>query len=182
MWTLEYVLSQVCVVIAMVCLAISYLIKNKKLILVLTCLNAIFFALNYVFLGAYTGTIINLIALIRGVWFFINEKHGKKGDYLSLCVCTFVLIICSIFTYSQWVDILAVFASILFGYGVWQNRLKVYRWIAVINSTCFIVFNVFQQSIFGVTCEVILLICEIVGIIKLYTAKKLTTDAGVSFS
>ena len=174
---LNYVLSQVFVVIAMACLGASYFVKSKKYILILNLLCTIFFAVEYLFLEAYAACAINLISLIRIPWFYIDERYEKK-DYISLIVISAIVIGCGIWTYKWWPDILVIFQGVLFTYSIWQKNVAVYRWIAPISSALFVIYDVMYKNILGIVFESCLVVMAIVSIIKMYVDKKKskTTD------
>ena len=170
MWTndLQYVISQVCVVVAMIFLASTYFIKSKKMVLIFNIPVSVFFGIQYLLLGAYTGVIINAIGLIRCFWFYFNEKHGKKKDYISYAVINLLLLVLGIITFKTWVDIIAMLAGFLFTYSIWQSKIAVYKWFAVFVSICWIVHNSIYGSLFGIIAESILLLIEIIALFKFY--------------
>ena len=60
--------------VAVLSLALSCCTKNRVLILVFSLLNALFYGLQYLFLKEYSGAILNFIGIIRGVWFYLNDR------------------------------------------------------------------------------------------------------------
>ena len=130
MWTLPYIFSQLCVLVA-VCLYVStFFIKSKKTVIVLTCIISLFYAIQYLLLDSATGVAINILAILRCIWFYINDQNGKTNDYLSLIVCCILFIIGGIFSYNCAFDIIPIINSLVFSYIVWQQSVKVYRYIA----------------------------------------------------
>ena len=174
MWTndINYIISQICVVIAMLFLASTYFIKSKKWILIFNIPIALFFGIQYVLLGAYTGVAINAVGLIRCVWFYFNDKLGKKKNYISFSVINIMLLVLGIITFKTWVDIWAMLAGFIYTFSIWQSNNTVYRWLALGVSACWITFNSIYGSLFGIIAECILLIVEIVSIFNLYLCKK----------
>ena len=82
---INYVLSQICVIIAVILLGTTYLIKDKKIILFLSILFACFYGIQYLLLNAITGFLMNLVSIVRNIWFYINakKKNGKIGGELN---------------------------------------------------------------------------------------------------
>ena len=78
-----FILSQICAVIAMMILGLTYIIKNKKQILFLCIFSSTMYALQYFLLCAYTGTIINILGIVRAVWFYLTKKQGRENTLTS---------------------------------------------------------------------------------------------------
>lgn len=172
MLTWQYILSQVFVVLAMLFMAVTFLIKNKAIILIFSSLSVLCFALEFLFLGSLTGMAVNLVSVFRGIWFYINEKREKERDLISLIIISILLIVAGCFGAKIWLDYLAIVATILYTYSIWQKKISVYRYLAVIGSVFWIVYNIVYFSILGLACEIVLLIFEIVGIFLLYKKLK----------
>ena len=78
--TLPYILSQVFIIINYALLAISYYCKDRKTVLVISFMAVIANGLSYVFLNAYSGLAMCILALIRNIIFLIDEKKNGKRD------------------------------------------------------------------------------------------------------
>lgn len=174
MWTLPYILSQVSVCFAVLSLGLSYFTKNRVAILLLGISNSIFYGLQYLFLKQYTGAILNFIGIIRGIWFYLNNRLGVKPKQavFSLVVSLALLIAAGIVTFSAWYSIFPIFATVTYTISVWQKNLKVYRWAIIPIETCGVLYNIMCMSILGIVLESLLLIFGIASIIKLYKHKE----------
>lgn len=75
---INYIISQIFVVMAMLCLGISYLIKDKKVIMLLCVTSSCLYGTQYLLLGAISGMFMNIVGVIRDIWFYINAKKKKK--------------------------------------------------------------------------------------------------------
>lgn len=168
---LQYIIAQILAVVGSAFLAITFFNKSKKLILIFGCLCTVVYALVYFLLGAYTGMILNIVAIFRIVWFYINDKFGKKREYVSLIVCCLIVIVCGVATYTSWVDIIVILAIILYTYSIWQDNIAFYRWAGVVSSCGWITYNFACGAIFANITEIILMIIKIVGVAKLYINK-----------
>ena len=164
---LNYVLSQVFVILAVVCLGTTYLLKDKRIILLLSILVAIFYGLEYLFLGALTGLLMNIVSVIRNIWFYINAKKKKKNSIIVLIVLFIIAIGLGLMSFKNIFSIFPIISTLLYTYSIWQDDVKKYRWIAIPMSLSWITYNISVSSIFGVITEIILLIFEIIGIVKL---------------
>lgn len=168
----NYIISQVLVVFAMLSLGLSYLCKDKKKIMILCILSSAFYGTQYILLGAITGFAMNVVSIIRNIWFYINAKKERKNDIWVLIILCLIALILGIISYDNIFSLTALAATLLFTYTVWQDNTKVYRWLALVISALWITYNIFFKSIFGVISELVLLIFEIIGIIKIQKQKK----------
>ena len=166
-----YILSQVLIIITYIFLAISYVLKNRKQILAVCVFSLICNALSYLFLSAWSGFVMCLVALTRNAIFLFQHKSDDnkkitKTDYVILFSLYLISIISAIFTYEGFFSLLSVMATMVYTFSVWQKNPKIYKVLGVPTSVLWICYNIFVKSIFGVILECCLLVCEVVGIIK----------------
>lgn len=169
--TLPYILSQVFIIINYALLAISYYCKDRKTVLVISFMAVIANGLSYVFLNAYSGLAMCILALIRNIIFLIDEKkNGKREknnakDICILVVLYIIAVIFAIFTYEGFFSLLSVFATVIYTYSVWQKKTKIYKLCGIPIGVLWILYNAYVKSIFGIILEAVLLICSITGYI-----------------
>lgn len=167
--TINYVMSQVFTILMYVLLAITYYVKNRKTVLVISFLSLVANAIAYVLLNAYTGLAMCIVALIRNIWFIIDEKkNGKqekivKKDVVSLIIIYILTIISTFFTYEGFLSLLSVFATMLYTYSVWQKKTIVYKLCGIPIGIWWVLYNLYVKSIFGVILEAILLVSSSIG-------------------
>ena len=163
----NYLLSQICVILAVILLGITYLIKDKRIILFLSILIASLYGAQYLLLSAMSGFYMNLVSIIRNIWFYINAKNKKKNSIIVLIVLYIIAIVLGVISFKNVFSILPILATMLYTYSIWQDDIKVYRWLAIPVSISWIIYNVYSNTLFGIITESILLIIEIIGVIKL---------------
>ncbi|MBQ7140331.1 MAG: YgjV family protein [Bacilli bacterium] len=168
----SYLLSQLFVITATILLGITYFAKKKKNILILCVLYCIFYGLHYLLLNAITGALMTLISLIRNYWFYINSKKNRENSKLILITLILIAIISGVMGYQDIFSIVSIFASITSTYSIWQDNIKIYRFLAVPVSLCFLIYAIHINSVIAIFTEIILLIMEIIGIISLYLNNK----------
>ena len=170
-WNLEYVISQVLTVLMYVFLGMTYYAKDRKKVLILSFLSLIANGLAYVFLSAWSGLAMCVVAFIRNIIFLIDEKKNGKRDEISkfdiwvLIVLYAISIISAVFTYEGFLSLLSVFATMLYTYSVWQKKTSIYKLLGIPVGILWILYNIYVQSIFGIILESLLLICSTTGYI-----------------
>ena len=167
--SIVYILSQVFTIITYALLALTYYAKDRKKVLTLSFLSLIANGIAYIFLSAWTGFAMCIVALIRNIIFLIDEKkNGKreeinKTDIIILIVLYTTSIIFAIFTYDGFLSLLSVFATCLYTFSVWQKKTNIYKLLGIPIGVLWILYNIYIKSIFGIILETILLICSITG-------------------
>ncbi len=176
--TLPYILSQVFIIINYALLAISYYCKDRKTVLVISFMAVIANGLSYVFLNAYSGLAMCILALIRNIIFLIDEKkNGKrdkiyKKDIIILVILYTIAIISAIFTYEGILSLLSVVGTMLYTYSVWQKKTIIYKFMGIPVGISWIIYNVYIMSIFGIILESVLLVSSTMGYILELKEKK----------
>ncbi len=167
----RYILSQVFTIITYALLALTYYTKNRKTILIVNFLSIIANGIAYLFLDAYTGLAMCVVALVRNAIFIIDErKNGKidkidRKDIIILIALFDISIGSAIFTYDGLLSLLSVFGTMLYTYSVWQKKTNTYKLLGIPIALLWIFYNIYIKSIFGIALETILLICSTTGYI-----------------
>lgn len=178
MISITYILSQVFIIISYILLAITYQIKNRKSILILSFMSIAATGLSYLFLSAYSGLAMVIVAAIRNVIFVVDEKkNGKRltnttKDYIILAILYLISIIFAVFTYNGILSMISVVATMLYTYSVWQKNTKVYKILGLPGAVLWITYNIYIGSIFGLILEIILGIATVIGCIREFKEKK----------
>ncbi len=168
---ISYIASQIVTVIMYSLLAITYVSKNKRKILVISTLAIIANAVAFVLLNAWTGLAVCCIDLLRNFYLVYDEKkHGKrdkiaKRDVVFLFSVFATMAIAAVPTYEGPLSLLSIFASAVYTFSIWQKSTMVYKLCGMPVSILWISYNVFIHSIFGVILESVLLVVSIIGFI-----------------
>lgn len=169
--TATYIISQIFTIITYILLALTYYAKNRKTVLIISFLSIVANGIAYIFLNAYTGLAMCIVALVRNIIFMIDErKNGKKEkndkrDIITLIILYTISIVSAIFTYDGFLSLLSVFATMLYTYSVWQKKTNIYKLLGIPIGILWILYNIYINSIFGIALETILLICSTTGYI-----------------
>lgn len=168
-WTFCYIVSQIFTILMYVLLAMTYYAKNRKTVLLISFLSLLANAIAYILLNADTGLAMCMVALVRNVYFLMDEnKHGKREeisqkDIIVLLVLYGIIVISTIFTYEGFWSLLSVFATMIYTYSVWQKKTLVYKLCGIPVGVLWLLYNLYVKSVFGVVLEGILLGCSVVG-------------------
>ena len=172
MGNITYILSQVFIIISYILLAFTYQTKNRTNILIFNFGSLIMTGLSYIFLSAYSGLAMVVVAIIRNIIFIIDEKKNGKSnknstkDYVILAILYIISIAFAIITYNGILSMMSVAATMLYTFSVWQKNTKVYKLLGMPIEAIWIIYNVYIFSIFGIILESVLAVSTVVGYLR----------------
>lgn len=165
--TATYILAQICTIITYLFLALTYFPKKRSTIMLFAILSTIFNAIVYFFLNAYSGLAMCGVALLKNIIFLIDAKEENnkitKKDVFILIFLYCITIIFAIFTYEVFFSLLSVFANSIYLYACWQKSPTIYKILGIPTEICWILYNIYIQSLLLSALETIVFICTIIG-------------------
>lgn len=167
--TMTYILSQIVIIFAYTCLALTYCVKKRKLILAFSFSSNFLNGVAFILLGAYTNSAMCAISIFRDIIFLIDEKkNGKstkitKKDVAMLLWVYGISIIAIIATFKGFSTLLYAVGSMLYTFSIWQKNNKIYRVLGIPAIFLSICDSIIIKSIFGVILQSIVLITSIIG-------------------
>lgn len=172
--TIAYIVSQIFVIINRVLLIVSYQLKNRKNILIVSLLALLANGVVYILLSAWSGLAMVFVAIVRNIIFMLDEKKNGKSQKITkkdvgiLVVLYVISIISAIFTYEGILSMMSVVATMLYTYSVWQKKTKVYKILGIIIESVWIIYNIYICSIIGAILNISLLISASIGLNREY--------------
>ena len=168
----SYIISQVCTIIMYTLLGITYQVKARKKLLILSIFSDAFQGIADLLLNAKSGFAMCVLAILRGIAITIipnkiKDEKTSRNAYLGVIIIFYIgVIISAIFTYEGIFSMLSILATVIYTYSIWQKNEKIYKALGTPVGICWIAYNIFVKSVFGVILESIILICSIVGYVR----------------
>ena len=150
-------------VIALIVLVSSFQKNKKDTLLKYQIFSSLLFALQYLFLNAISGCLMNLMTMVRNI---IYKKFDDKIPVTYLSLVIICMIILSIISYSGPISLLPSIAVILYSIALWHKNLTITRIVEVISCFLFIIYNINVLAITGLISTLIELISAIIAIYK----------------
>lgn len=177
----NWILSQILTVIEYGLLGASYLAKNRKAVVVLDIASMTCGILAFLLLGADLGMAMSIIILLANFYYLWDEHaHDEKErsklharDYVVLAVVLVAIGVVAWLTYDGPLSLLSVAATTLYEISIWQKSTKVYKFLGIPVAVCWMLYNGFVNSPFGVLCEFVMFVTSIVGYVREIKAQKL---------
>ena len=153
-------IGQIMGIIALVILIVSFQINNKKRLLTLQIFSSLFFALQYLFLGAISGCLMNMMTSIRNIVF------RKFKNSICLIIIIVIMITMSIFSYNGLISLLPGIVVIIYSIALWQDNLTITRITEVISCLLFIIYNIKFYAISGIISTIIEMVFAMIAIYR----------------
>ena len=157
--TTQYIASQIIVIFVYVFLSLTYVVKNRKLLIAFSFMSNFLNALTFILLGSYTSSAMCAISIFRDIVFLIDEKiNGKskvitKKDIVLISIIYSLSLISIIATYNGPLSLLYACGSMLYTYSIWQKNTKLYRFMGIPVTLIVIVDSIVIKSVFGVVLQ-----------------------------
>lgn len=167
--TTQYIASQIIVIFVYVFLSLTYVVKNRKLLIAFSFMSNFLNAITFILLGSYTSSAMCAISIFRDIVFLIDEKiNGKskvitKKDIVLISIIYSLSLISIIATYNGPLSLLYACGSMLYTYSIWQKNTKLYRFMGIPVTLIVIVDSIVIKSVFGVVLQGVVLVTSCIG-------------------
>ena len=171
--TINFVIAQIIGAVALIILMLSFQRNEKKILLKYQTISSFLYAVQYAFLGAYTGCLMNLTCMVRN--YIFNKYDKNRVPIYWLIIVVILMIAFSLMTYIGIISLLPMFAVVLYSVAVWYGNLKLVRCTEVISCSLFIIYNIRVLAITGLIATVIEMMAALIAIYR-FDVKKLKVN------
>ena len=165
-----FIVAQIFGALALAILIISLQKNSKTKLLLYQSISSLLYALQYLFLNAYTGCFMNLICMIRNMIF--NQYPKKRPPVYWLIITIVLMIFFSSLSYTGVISFLPMIAVILYSIALWHGNLSVIRTTEIISCSLYILYNIKVLAITGLIATIIELVGAILAVYKFDIKKK----------
>ena len=159
------VIAQIIGFVALFISLIAYHRKDKKSIISNLVICNLFKLVHYLLLGAYSGCVTKIIAIIRDGFIIIKERNTKLSNNLFLLFFIMLYVIAAFFTYDGILSLFPLVAPLIYTLFIWNGNELVVKKTAFYCYFIWLVYNIFVFSIPEI-------IANILGIISTFIAIK----------
>ena len=163
---MEFILAQICGIIALVLTVISVQFKTKEKIVMCSIFANVVVVIQYFLLGALTGAVISIINTIRCLVFYFFKKKDMKPSFIVLIVFETVAVISGIISWQNMWSIIPIVVTVIYTYGLWQDNIKVIRITTAIVGFGWAVYNVVVRAYVGAIQEMAQFISAIIALYR----------------
>ena len=167
---INFIIAQIIGGIALIVLIVSFQKSEKKKLLKYQMFSSLLYAIQYVLLGAYTGSLMNLICMVRN--FIFNKYENKRPPLYLLIIIITLMVGFSTISYEGLISLLPMIAVVLYSIAIWDGNLKKVRIVEIISCLLYIIYNIKVQAYTGLIATVIEMLGAMVAIYR-FNIKKL---------
>ena len=163
-------------IVAMALNISAYQFKSKRSLLLCLCMGSALFSVNLFLLGAVTGGIMNVLSVIRSLVYINKDKLpiSIKSvnlifilSYLISYVLSFTIFGTEPIVQNFILELLPIIAMSAMTIAFADNNAKIIRLSGFISSPCWLIYNIFNNAIGGMLCEIITLVSIISALIRI---------------
>ena len=173
--TKTYIISQVLAFVSFVLGILAYHASKKEKIMLTVVAANILNLIHYFLLGATTGYITKIIAILRDFFIVLKDKKHRNSD-IVLIIFVVIYVTMAIFTYENLYSLLPLAAALIYTITVrnW-NEWIVKKW-AFFCYFLRLIYNIIVGSIVAVITTTISIISTLFAIIN-YSKKQKRWDS-----
>lgn len=138
---------------------------KKKNLLILNGLSNVLSATQYILLGAYTGCISCLVAVLRNI-IFASFKN-KKIPFYVLLIYWCIAILMNYKFINGLLSIIPVFNICLYGFAIWQNDMKVQKKSSILIDILAIIYDYTNKAYVVILNEALDMISSYIAYIRI---------------
>jgi len=173
---LFHIIAQAVGLLAMAFNILSYQQKTRERAIAFQLCGGGLFAVNFLMLGATTGAILNVIAVLRAIVFLNREKWnanhpawliGFTVTYIASYIATFTLLDKAPTAVNLIVEFLPVIGMTATTLSFRLTDAKAIRRYGLISSPSWLIYNICCFSLGAIICEVLSLFSILIGMFRL---------------
>lgn len=144
---------------------VNYQVKTREQVLYVHTATAVCFTLHYLFIGAYSGMVLNGFGIIRNIVYYFN---GKKGNVSRPVAVIFALGmgVLGVLSWQNATSVLVVAGLIINSYAMSFSNPNNVRKSILVSSPLVLAYDVLVGSIGGAVYEAIVIISSVIGLIR----------------
>lgn len=160
------IIAQIIGFLAFIISLIAYHRKKKSRILGDMVISNILNLVHYLLLGAYSGCVTKVIAIIRDSFIIAKGKNKKLSSYCFLAIFIIAYIVCSIVIYKGILSLFPLIAAIIYIVPIWNGNEKTIKKTAFFCYFLWLGYNIFVFSIAGIVSNVVSIISTFIAMIN----------------
>jgi hypothetical protein len=170
------IIIQIIGVLALTANFVSFQMKKHRHILFFRTVNEGLFILQYFLLGAFSGSVLNIVGCVRNIIFAKQVIHNKKTIFSTVVFCI-IFTAFGIATFDGLGSIMLIFAKVLSTIAYGNKNTTVVRVVSFITHIGYLIYNLSVFSIAGALGDIILLVSLVCSILRLDIMPRIKNDA-----
>ncbi len=161
-----YWIAQFFGILGLLVMVISLFQKNKDRMLGYVVFNGIFFGIEYLLLGAYSGMFSNFLGIFRTYVSKEKEKHKNLNKWYVLLFFIIGYVIIGFISFDEKIiSLLPIIAEIIYAITLWQKDVKKIRIGTLLMVILWLIYDIFVKAYPSILTDLIVMLSTIVAIV-----------------
>ncbi len=174
-WTTYTLIAQVLGIGGLLFSVFSFQKNTHKGIMAMQMAAGVFFTANLFMLGAYTGALLNAIAVFRAIVLYNREKEWvKKASHGWLILfCVLFLTVGAVSTFLRWEDkwngyiaLIPAVAMVINTFSFAAKRPMQVRSTILLSSPLWLYYDFINGSVGGYVNETLVILSAVIGLLR----------------
>lgn len=164
-------------VLAVVTFLLSFQFKTRRNIIVVNLISRALYILQYIFLGAFEGAVLDFMGFMLSFFAKYKEKDFVKRHFkIIIAVVNILLLSIGLAMYENVFSLFAIGGIICEITALWLTKEKNIRILSLFAAPCWLVYNLANSAYSSVVGNVLVMVSIVVAMIRLDFDKKSTNN------
>ena len=165
-----FLIGQIFGVIVVILGFITYQIRTQKALLFVQTVTALVFVIHYLLIGAVSGMVLNIVAMIRNLVYSRRDLKLFSGKWWPIAFAVIMGITGMLF-WQDWYSVFVVAGLVINSVCMSFKDPQKIRKSILVTSPLVLVYNAFALSFGGMIYESVAIISALIGIIRFRRTK-----------
>lgn len=162
----NFIIAQIFGVCGIISSVLSMQMEKRKNIIIMLILLNLSSALNFLFLGSYTGSFISFFAILETFINYLFERKGKNVPIYVIMLYVIINIILGSLSFQTIMDILPIICSIIFCLTIYSKKESNIRKLMFINQVFWLVYDIYTKAYMFSICNILTMISVLIAIFR----------------
>ncbi|MBQ8402203.1 MAG: YgjV family protein [Clostridia bacterium] len=167
----QMIIGQILGIMATVIAFVSYQCRGQKQLLLLQTISTACNCMSYMFLGASSGFVLNIVCMVRNVLYYIFRSRAGVSTVIG-CILAVVMIFLGAMSWQGAVSLLIITALSVNTVFMSLRNPQILRISVLFTCSLILIYNIFVFSIGGILNEGISIVSAVIGIVRFAKAGK----------
>ncbi len=169
------ILAQAIGILAMIAIVLSFQFKSQRMIILWQLIGSALFSVNFFMLGALIGGMLNAIGIVRALVYMNKDKIKLPIKVINiLFVIVYLISYVLVFTVfgkeptpeNFLIEVLPIIGMCAVTLGFASKSARTVRICGLVNSPCWLIYNIINFALGGIICEILSIISVISSYIR----------------
>lgn len=140
--------------------------KEKKDILSFQLIANILYAMQYIFLGAFSAASMNITSALRCGTFYMYESKKEEIPRYLLIIFILIILICGFLTYNGFLSLIPIIITIFYTYSAWKKNTNWIRYVFIFAALVWIYYNLSTGAYISVVGNILEIISGVISLVR----------------